>query len=267
MHQMKIFLALTLVFGLFTGGAQAVSLEETVRKSITVKDHTLLSLENRNGNIEIEAWDHDVVEIEAYKKVRAGTKEKAERLLEEVQIIFNDDGDEISVETVFPRNDGGKGGFFSWIFNGGEHGISVAYKVRVPKKFDLNIHSTNGKIQLAGGEGRFRLETTNGAIDGEDVAGVARCSTTNGSIRFSFDKVTDGEEMRFYSTNGSVKLYLPGNIDADLRAKTTNGSIRCDLPVTHHSSSSNRLSGIINGGGPEISIKTTNGSIRIYESG
>jgi len=52
----------------------------------------------------------------------------------------------------------------------------------------------------------------------------------------------------------------------DIKAKTTNGSIRCELPIDKsYSRSRKRLEGSINDGGPLIYIKTTNGSVKILE--
>ncbi len=55
------------------------------------------------------------------------------------------------------------------------------------------------------------------------------------------------------------------NIDADIEARTTNGRISIDFPVTIQSGqiSKRRLDGRIGDGGPLISLKTTNGPVKI----
>ena len=149
----------------------------------------------------------------------------------------------------------------------GNTGYSVSYEIHVPKKFDLNLQSTNGRLEVMECDGRMRLETTNGKIIANDVSGSIRCNTTNGSITASFIEVTEEEEMSFTSTNGSIKVYLPRHIDADVRARTTNGSIDCDLPIRERSGRSRKsLDAVINDGGMVIYFKTTNGSIHIRES-
>ncbi len=246
----------------------ARELEETFKKNISVDSATRLTVENRNGSIEVRSWDRDEIEIVAYKKVRADDRETAESLMDELKITILETGDEIEVITEYPdRHRKNNGGFFSWLMGGfGNTNYSVSYEIHVPKKFDLDIGSTNGRLEVLDCSGRMRLETTNGKVIADDVSGSLRCKTTNGSINVSMLEVNETEEMSFKSTNGSIKLYLPEKIDAEIRARTTNGSISCDLPITEkYSRSKKKLEAIINDGGLMIYLKTTNGSIRIRE--
>ena len=269
---MKLFIkTLFLIFSTFLiiPSLQAHELEETFKKNITVENASRLSLDNRNGNIEVRSWDQNEVEIIAYKKVRANDRETAQRLMEELKISITETNDEIEVITEYPdRRNKNKGGFFNWLMGGsGNIQYSVSYQIRVPEKFDLDVGSTNGRLEVLDCIGRLRLETTNGKIIADDVSGSVRCKTTNGSINVSMLRVDEEDEMSFSSTNGSIKLYLPENINAEIRARTTNGSISCDLPITEkYGRSKKKLEAVINDGGMMIYLKTTNGSIRIHES-
>jgi DUF4097 and DUF4098 domain-containing protein YvlB len=61
---------------------------------------------------------------------------------------------------------------------------------------------------------------------------------------------------------------VPATFRANLDASTTNGSIRSDLPVTVSGQINRRsLRGALNGGGPELELETTNGSIQILKGG
>jgi DUF4097 and DUF4098 domain-containing protein YvlB len=72
--------------------------------------------------------------------------------------------------------------------------------------------------------------------------------------------------MTFRTTNGSIKVYFPENLRADVEAKTTNGSVRTDFPIEVRGKvSKRRLKGKINGGGGRIVLHTTNGGIKILE--
>ncbi|MGZ8831269.1 MAG: DUF4097 family beta strand repeat-containing protein, partial [Thermoanaerobaculia bacterium] len=67
----------------------------------------------------------------------------------------------------------------------------------------------------------------------------------------------------FETTNGSISVTVPPTFAATVAADTTNGSIKTDLPVTTRSFSRRELRGTLNGGGPPLSLHTTNGSIEI----
>ncbi len=246
----------------------ATSLEETFKKKIPSENITSVSVYNQNGSIEVESWAEDQIEIIAYKKVRASNREKAEKLMEYLEIEIDKSGGNLRIETIHPRkNKDNEGGFISWLFSLGDNGgASVDYVIKVPQKMDLDLHSTNGGLNVSNCEGTIDLKTTNGKIVAEDIIGSTNCRTTNGSIKAYLDKVYPKENMTFKSTNGSIKVYLPRNINADVEAKTTNGSISCDLPTKGESKRSKRhFYGEINDGGSLIYLKTTNGSIRIYE--
>ena len=258
---------LTLITGLINF-TFATSLEETFTKKIPSENISSISVINQNGSIEVESWAENQIEIIAYKKVRASSREKAEKLMEYLEIKIDQSGDHLQIETIPPRkNKDNDGGFIAWLFSLGDNGgASVDYVIKVPEKMDLDLNSTNGGIRVNDCEGVIDLKTTNGKIVAENIKGSTNCKTTNGSIKVYLDKVYPKEDMTFKSTNGSIKVYLPRDINADVEAKTTNGSIDCDLPVKgERSKSKHHYYGEINDGGSLIYLKTTNGSIRIYE--
>ena len=74
------------------------------------------------------------------------------------------------------------------------------------------------------------------------------------------------EDMKLRTTNGGISLALPADVQATLSARTTNGSVSTDFPVTVQGTfRKNRLEGDLNGGGANLDLKTTNGSIKIRE--
>ncbi|MGZ7039174.1 MAG: DUF4097 family beta strand repeat-containing protein, partial [Thermoanaerobaculia bacterium] len=115
--------------------------------------------------------------------------------------------------------------------------------------------------------GKLRLETTNGKIDLARCSGAVDASTTNGGIRAELVQVTAGRELNFETTNGRITLIVPQSLAADIDAGTTNGSITTDLAVTTKSFDSNTLRGAVNGGGPKVRLRTTNGGIEIRTTG
>ena len=66
------------------------------------------------------------------------------------------------------------------------------------------------------------------------------------------------------TTNGGIHARLPRAFAARVDAANTNGSIETNLPIlVTGSQSKHSLHGTINGGGPELRLRTTNGSIHI----
>ncbi len=132
-------------------------------------------------------------------------------------------------------------------------------------KGDMNVRTTNGPITASHLDGRSELSTTNGGVRVEGRFEALTISSTNGGV---IARAESGSRMasdwRIHTTNGHVDLSVPADLKANIAVDTNNGRIRLDLPVTTQGyDDRTELRGTLNGGGPELSIGTTNASIRI----
>jgi len=255
--------ALLLFLLFFIQNIYASTAREKFVKSISFKPGGFLSLSNTNGNVQVSSWENSEVEIIAYKEVKAADNETAEKMLKKLVIDVRERNGEIIIETDYPKGSGG-GSFFSWLFGGDGKSFSVQYEIKVPHQIDLNLSTTNGNVEVEDIVGKLRLESTNGQISADEISGLTRCHTTNGSIDIEFREVLGDEKMSFKSTNGSIKLYLPGDFSGDVDLKTTNGRITCDFPFEGRKSRTH-VSGEIGNRHRELSCKTTNGNIGLYK--
>jgi DUF4097 and DUF4098 domain-containing protein YvlB len=241
----------------------AATAREKFVKSISFMPGGFLSLSNTNGNVQVSSWESSEVEIIAYKEVKAADDETAEKMLKKLLIDVRERDGEIIIETDYPKGSGG-GSFFSWLFGGDGKSFSVQYEIKVPHQIDLNLSTTNGNVEVEEIIGKLRLESTNGRISADKISGLTRCHTTNGSIDIEFREILGDEKMSFKSTNGSIKLYLPGDFSGDVDLKTTNGRITCDFPLQGRQSRTH-VSGEIGNRHQELSCRTTNGNIGLYK--
>src|SRR6266513_1475034 len=107
-----------------------------------------------------------------------------------------------------------------------------------------NRAKINFDVQVPPGV-RFNALTTNGNVLGRNLASVVEAATTN----------------------GNVEVTLPASAEFKLDAVTTNGGIHTDFPITVQGSfSSKELSGTVGGGGRELKVATTNGTIKLMKS-
>ena len=71
--------------------------------------------------------------------------------------------------------------------------------------------------------------------------------------------------VSFSTVNGSISLDLPDDVDADLDATWVNGRLEADLPFELIGRISRRSArGVLGDGGPELNLKTVNGSINVF---
>lgn len=238
---------------------------EEFSKVLPLKSGGTFSLKNVNGSITITTWKNDKVDIKALKTTK-GDPDK----LKEVKIEVEATANSISVNTIFPK--------------GKNIRVSVNYEVKVPQGVNLgkvrstngsvyitgpvghtNASTTNGRIELDGAKGTISLSSTNGRIEAVNIRGELDVDTTNGTIVLEMLSFEDTIKAR--TTNGSITLRIGSleKVNADFSARTVNGSISLDLPITLKSMKKSRrsLEGQIGQGGPEILLRTTNGSIKI----
>jgi DUF4097 and DUF4098 domain-containing protein YvlB len=95
----------------------------------------------------------------------------------------------------------------------------------------------------------------------------------SGDVTATFGQ-TDGEEMEFASVSGNVVLRLAGDVNAEVTAHTLSGHIRSDFDLRmngeddddddgFHIQIGSEATGRIGRGGPELSVNTVSGNIRL----
>lgn len=218
-------------------------------RSTTIPAGSSLEVDARpNGGIVVEAWDRDEIEIRAKVQTQSRRAGEARRLAEEIEILVESD----RIETEGPRTGRGEG----W---------SVSYRLKVPRRMDLDLRSVNGGIALTGVSGRIDLRTTNGGLALRDVAGDVRGRSTNGGIEATLSgRSWEGEGLDLETTNGGVVLEVPDGYSARLEAGTTHGGYEIDFPVTVEGRvNPRRLSVDLGDGGPTIRAMTTNGGVSV----
>ena len=249
-------LAIVLVLTVVSGGT-AATIEDTIGQTLAFAPGDRLEVTNTNGDIEVRTWDRNEIQIEARKRVKASSEERARTAFDDLRVKIDQTGSGVTIDTDYPKGPNGWWGNVS---------SSVHYEILIPRQADLDLETVNGKVTVTGVHGEIEVGTTNGGIEVEDSGGSVSARTTNGGIEVELQEVMPDENMTFRSTNGGITLTLPSQIAADISARTTNGSVQTDFPITVQGTfRKNRLDGSLNGGGADIELKTTNGSIRIRE--
>jgi DUF4097 and DUF4098 domain-containing protein YvlB len=267
MTKAKILIILSVFVLLLAGSAAALAdYREDFSKTLPLKAGERFSLDNVNGAVTVSTWKEDKVEIKAVKVARNDEKD-----LKDVEIRVEQSAGHVSVKAIWPK--------FHLHFN-----VNVDFEIKVPEGVILDeVETVNGEVEVTGRFGRAAVGTTNGSVSVEDASGELKAYTTNGGIQISrfegkLDAETTNGNIRLEgltfkdgiaaeTTNGSITLGIdsPETLNANLLARTTNGHITVDFPVTlkNLTPSKHRVEAKIGQGGPEISLETTNGSIKI----
>jgi hypothetical protein len=129
-------------------------------------------------------------------------------------------------------------------------------------KGDFQGRTSNGSLDIDGMEGSAELRTTNGAIDVRRVIGEVDLETSNGRVSFDGELIAGGDN-RLVTSNGRVVVELRGEPSISLDASTTNGEINTTLPITTSLVEKNRIVGTIGDGEAGLYVRTSNGDLTI----
>ena len=141
--------------------------------------------------------------------------------------------------------------------------------ILLPKNQKISAKSTwNGNIKISGFNGEIEANCQlNGRIKIDNVTGPVTANSLNGAVEVVFDKLSQTSPTSIFTTNGAVDVSLPSSTGADLSMSLWNGDVYTNFDIARESEdgmkkiSSKKSTGTINGGGVNLKLRSTNGSI------
>lgn len=156
--------------------------------------------------------------------------------------------------------------------------------VKVPANTtELETSTVNdGNIAIKDVSGQIEINNVNGWIHCDGASGSVVANTINGDVIVTFKTVNPQAAMAFSTLNGKVDVTFPATLKAKLKLKAEQGDIYSDFDVAIEKgqpkgersddghmfkiSIDDWVRGSVGGGGPEIMMKTTNGSVYVRKA-
>ncbi|MDR6905583.1 DUF4097 and DUF4098 domain-containing protein YvlB [Agromyces sp. 3263] len=237
-----LVLATTATVVVALGGCALLAPPHRVSDETTVTgDIRTIELVDSSGSVEVRG-DADATETVVHRTV---SYRGAERTIDETH--------EVSGDTLELRGCG--------------RNCSVAYEIDVAAGVDVEGSTSNGAITLEH-VGEVDVQTSNGRIELDDVSGDVVAETSNGRIEGSD---LQGSDVRATTSNGAIDLEL--GVAQDVEARTSNGAIDVEVPtggsyrVGSETSNGRERIGIANDpdGEHTLDLRTSNGAITVSE--
>lgn len=225
----------------------------------TVGTGQKLEVRGVNGTITAVRATGREIEVRAEKRGRRSDPDEVR-----IEVVEHRGG--VTLCAVYPSSRGREntcepGGGSNNIQN---NDVQVNFYVTVPEGVEFIGANVNGDVEVRDLASDVVATSVNGDIE-ISTLGFAEASTVNGSIDAAMERYDIEAGLSFSTVNGSISLDLPDDVDADLDAKWVNGGLEADLPLTLMGRvSRNSAQGVLGEGGPELKLKTVNGSIHIY---
>jgi DUF4097 and DUF4098 domain-containing protein YvlB len=202
---LMVMSAFLLVLGL--GPATAVAkekYEEKFEKTISIASDGKVYLKNISGDIRVETWDKAEVKIDAWKRSRASSMEKAKANADKVKIEISEEGNVLRIETKYPKT------------TMKNLNVSIDYNLMIPSMAAADVHSVSGDIWAANIGGSTRVETVSGEVTCEDIAGTFEGKSVSGDVKITGAK----KGVECHSVSGDVEAY---DVIGDAELHTVSG--------------------------------------------
>lgn len=234
------------------GGALQGRASSEWTRNYTLAPDGELQVVGASGPIVVDGVEGNEIEVRATRTVRAAREAEARDLVQRVRI-----NEDVSPGRVVLRNEG-LGGM------GLGRQVGVDFHVRVPVSTRLRLHTANGNIRVSNVAGTVVMSTDNGVVLGRGLSAGVDAQTANGSVTLELKAVGDGA-ITARSTNGGVSVSLPASARATVDAVTTAGSVDAAALglVPDGPQSPQHVRGTMNGGGPLVTLSTTNGDVQV----
>jgi DUF4097 and DUF4098 domain-containing protein YvlB len=224
---------------------------------------------SQNGSITVKTYDGKDVIVEAggdSARSRDRTRNGMRRIdVPERGLVVEEQDNTVTIQDHTP---------------GGTH-----ITITVPPDTSLKLTSHNGSVNADGVHGEIDADCHNGGIRLMNVSGTVLANSQNGGIHVTMDSVDTSKPSAFSSVNGTIDVTLPPDLKANLRMRSSQGSIYSDFDMTvtngRATTQKNNTSdgkfrvefdrtvvatingGGANAGGTDMTFNTVNGSILI----
>ena len=223
---------------------------DVISRSFDVSPGGKLTIESDNGDILVQTGGSNRVEIEIHRQARGNAS------VEDFTVSSQKNGNEVEIVGESRR--------FS-----GNNGVAVRYLVTVPRRFNLELETGGGSIEVESLDGVIAAETSGGNLKFGRITGPIQAETSGGNITLietegNVNVETSGGEIRIGRVKGTVHAETSGgsisveDSGGDINVATSGGNIRLG-----------RIGGTISAetSGGNIEVEEVSGSIQAETSG
>lgn len=191
----------------------------SINKSYKVSGSTMINLSNSFGKMHVETWDKNEVKVDIEIIVRASNDDRAQSLLDKIDIHIDDDNpsSSLSFVTSIGNNKSGRNSSFE-----------INYDVSMPKTNTLDLKNSFGDTYLGDLSGDVDLKVQYGNLKAGELTGDCDVKLSFGSGFSEIDAIKKGDLKVSYSKLGVEEI---GNLDVHSSFSTfeTEKAVSMDL--------------------------------------
>lgn len=195
----KLYLILMALIFCHCIQAQETKLSKSINKTFDVSGKLNLEITNKYGNVIVDTWSKDEVELKIEILAFGKDESAADKLMERVEFDFKHSEDFLEIESVFDR----KKSFFRDLVNAvGDYSSSILSKQRLQVNYELNVPETITSISV---DNRF------GDVHIADIDGRINIKLSHGNLRVN--NLNDYAKISVNYGTAKIKSLMEGNIN------------------------------------------------------
>jgi DUF4097 and DUF4098 domain-containing protein YvlB len=271
-------------------GMQGEGVVVREQKRIALTGTPNVTIRTFNGSIQLRSWDRNEILLDIERRAETAADAR------EIEVETSEAGGNVLIEAKHRE----RRGFVMHM----RVSPGVRMTVTVPRTLNVDARTgdgsidasdLSGRVELRTGDGSVRLQqidgditvsTGDGSVAARELDGVVEVSTGDGSVemsgRFAGLRARTGDgsigidvlpgsamqrEWTVTSGDGGVTLRLPRDFNAELDARTNDGTIStAGVDVTRPAGEDRRrqvVRGRVGSGGEVLTLRTGDGSIRV----
>ena len=216
--------------------------KNSVATTLDVKSGGLLLLQTNRGALDVVTHDKPTVEMKLVHTVSATDQETANRLFQAMEIKYELDSDDARGASLAKGKDAVIVATFptrkltqkeieesndleelkeQLLIRYNSHFRNAEFELRIPRKFNLNLETSAGPIQVSNIDGSAKCLTHGGHIETGNITGKADLVTEGGHISTG----DLGAQANLRTKGGHIST---GNVQGELIAKTDGGHIHAE---------------------------------------
>lgn len=254
-----------------------------------------LMIANINGDINVQAYTGDKIQVEITKTIRAKTEQRLEAGKKEIDLGIVDMADTLILYVHGPCNHfershpnsrhshmGTKWGY-AWDQHGRSchesYDYTLDFVVKIPASVNVLLSTINeGDVVVENIKGVVTAHNINGSIRLQNLTREAEARTINGDVNIEYAQ-NPQRDCRFYTLNGDINALFQKGLAASMSFESFNGSLYTNINQLEHlpvlvekkkddegikyKVNNNRFK--IGSGGASLDFETFNGNVYLKE--
>ncbi|MFI5154694.1 MAG: hypothetical protein ACHQEM_00820 [Chitinophagales bacterium] len=195
----------------FAANGDDIDKKKNLSKSYTVTASDKLEIDNSFGNVVINTWEKNEIKVDVEIGVKASTEEKAQDMMNEIEVKDYQSGHSISWKTDIGDINDNHHGKRNKNNDENDRKFYIDYTIHMPAGNPLQIENSFGKITVPDFKGQVNLTSKFGGLTTGKLADVDEIdvefgsaelgSIHNGEVTFKFNSKSTIDNV-----SGSVKV-------------------------------------------------------------